>query len=101
MEITGKGPEMRIEAYTSTARDKGASAAPESTPLTDQTDKVELSPQAKEILEAKRLLGEIPDIRTDKVEQLQQAIKDGTYEVKGEQVAMKMIGQSLMVDDYF
>jgi negative regulator of flagellin synthesis FlgM len=98
MEITGKGPGVHIEAYISNVKDKGSLPALEPVSATPsiQPDRVELSPQAKEIQEAKRLLEEMPEIRAEKVSQLQAAVKNGTYEVKGDQVAIKMIRQSLI-----
>ncbi len=100
MEVSGNGPFVYLEAYMNNAKDKGAVAASETVAPVAQADKVELSPQAKELQEAKHQLEQVPDIRTDKVESLQQAIKDGTYEVNGEKVALKMIRQSLLVDRY-
>jgi len=38
----------------------------------------------------------IPDIRADKVEELKNAINSGTYEVKGSEVAGKIIKEALI-----
>ena len=98
MEITGKGPGVGIEAYVTSIKGKGPVApvggAAADSPV--QQDKVVLSPQAKEIQDAKRKLDEMPDIRTEKVEALQQQIESGTYEVQGDRVAVRMISEALI-----
>jgi negative regulator of flagellin synthesis FlgM len=98
MEISGKGPGVGIEAYVTNVKDKGPVAPVEGAAPTSpvQEDKVELSPEAREIQEAKRQLDEIPDIETEKVEALQQQIESGTYEVQGDRVAVNMLSESLI-----
>lgn len=46
----------------------------------------------KEIVE---LLEKVPDVREKKVAALKKAIEDGTYDVKGEEVAKKMIKEGI------
>ena len=59
-------------------------------------EKVQLSTRAKDIQRIKKIINTVPDIRTEKVNQLKRSIEDGTYNVKGEKVAEKMIRESLL-----
>ena len=54
-------------------------------------DKVSLSGKAKEINELKGLIGDIPDIRRDKVDDVQRAIDTGTYSFDSVKLAQKII----------
>jgi negative regulator of flagellin synthesis FlgM len=60
------------------------------------TDKVELSPQSKEMGKINDLLQTVPDIRTDRVLELKKVIQDGQYKIDSEQVAEKMLNESLL-----
>ena len=55
------------------------------------SDKVSLSGKAREISELKGLIGEIPDIRRDKVEDVQRAIDTGTYNLESLKIAHKIL----------
>lgn len=59
-------------------------------------DQVELSPEAREIKAAQQALAQTPEVRTDKVEELKGRIASGTYEVRGEEVAEKIIARSIV-----
>lgn len=54
-------------------------------------DKVSLSGKAKEISELKGLIGELPDIRRDKVDDIQKAIDTGTYNFDTVKLAQKIL----------
>jgi len=99
MEITGKGPGISLEAYVTQIKDnKAAAAVGEASAAAPaaQQDKVVLSPEAREVQEAKRQLEAVPDIRTEKVAELRQRIESGTYQVEGDRVAVRMISESLV-----
>ncbi len=53
-----------------------------------------ISPQAMEQLQ--EALSQIPDIRTDRIEKIRQALKDGTYAVSSEALADKLIQELSM-----
>ena len=55
-------------------------------------DKISLSDTSKEIQIAKESADSTPDVRSEKVEQIKQAISEGRYAIDYEQVAEKMIG---------
>lgn len=60
-------------------------------------DKVEISKEAREkrIREVRGLLDKIPDVREEKVAAVKTAIEDGTYRVKGREIAKKMIKEGI------
>lgn len=45
---------------------------------------------------AKEMIRELPDIREDRLADIQKHVKLGTYEITDEEVAEKMIGRSLV-----
>jgi len=59
-------------------------------------EKVSLSSAAKEVQQIKSTIEALPDVRTEKVAQLKDRIEAGTYNVSGEKIAEKMIGDSLL-----
>lgn len=65
-------------------------------PTQDTSDQVRISTRAKEFQRAYELIAQAPDIRTEKVAPLQEAIKTGTYNVRGEQVADKLITHTIL-----
>jgi negative regulator of flagellin synthesis FlgM len=101
MEITNKSQTISIDAYV-----KQVQAQPKTEPAGEKdakpqglkTDTVVISDTAKRILEAQKQIQTIPDVRADKVAALRNQIENGTYEIKADQIAGKMIKESLMND---
>ncbi len=60
-----------------------------------ERDKVSLSGKSKEISQLKGLIGEIPDIRRDKVDALRKAIDTGTYNFDSLTIARNIIEEEL------
>lgn len=60
---------------------------------TSEKDKVELSSVAKDFGSVYKKALEVADVRADKVETLKEQIKSGTYNVKTEEVAQKIMSQ--------
>lgn len=56
-------------------------------------DQVELSSVAKEFGSVYKMALEVPEIRKDKVESLKEQMNSGTYNVKSEEVAKKIMSQ--------
>lgn len=54
-----------------------------------------MKPDAKEVQKANEFMENIPDMNEEKVYDLQTQVQNGTYEVKTEKVAQKMIKESL------
>ncbi len=69
-------------------RPAGGVAAPEET--------VDLSTKARDVHSIQNALAGIPDIREEKVQELKSRIEAGTYNVSGEQIAGKIVGESLL-----
>ncbi len=61
-------------------------------------DRIELSDKAKEIQEAKKLLGAVPDIREEKVSRIKALVEDKTYEIDPEKIAIAMLKESIVND---
>jgi negative regulator of flagellin synthesis FlgM len=101
MEITPKNQADAIEAYVSQVQVK-----PKTEELSEKdprqqaikSDTVVISETAKRIQAAQSQLETIPDVRSEKVAEIKRRIEDGTYEIKPDQIAEKMIRESLLND---
>jgi negative regulator of flagellin synthesis FlgM len=60
------------------------------------TEKVDLSTRAKDIRQIKEILNQTPEVRENRVQELRRQIESGTYQVTSEQIAEKMVGESLI-----
>ncbi len=60
-----------------------------------QTDKVDLSDQAKEMKKIYNVQQMAPDIRTDRVNEVKKLIEENRYQVDSKAVAEKMIRDSI------
>jgi len=60
-----------------------------------QTDKVDLSDQSKEMKKIYTAQQMAPDIRTDKVNEVKKAVEENRYQVDSNTVAEKMIRESI------
>ena len=58
-------------------------------------DTVSLSSASKELQLAKQAAASAPEEKSDRVEELKQAITEGTYEVDAEKIAEKIIGTNI------
>ena len=68
------------------------------TPAINTQDKVELSSKRDEVNRLTEKVKAIPDIRPEKVAEFQEAIKNETYNPKGQLVARKIL-QSQFLDE--
>ena len=57
-----------------------------------ESDRLDLSARSREISHLNELIQSTPDVRTDKVDQLRRELEGGTYNVKAEKIADKIIG---------
>jgi len=64
------------------------------------SDRVELSVRGLQIQNLDQLIRSTPDIREARVEEIRSMIQAGTYNVRGEQIAGKILSGSL-VDEVF
>lgn len=56
---------------------------------------VNISPRAKEMALASRVVRETPDVREDKVERLRQMVQNGEYKVDAGQIADSMVREAM------
>jgi negative regulator of flagellin synthesis FlgM len=98
MNISDKGHITDLAGLLSGLQDvtKIKTKVPKVEPKAEQQDQVRISTQAKEFQRAYELINKAPDIRADKLAPLEEAIKTGTYNVRGEQVANKLIEQTIL-----
>lgn len=57
---------------------------------------VDLSTMARDIQQAKVEVSQLPDVREEKVQEIKAQVETGTYNVSGEQIANKMVGESII-----
>jgi flagellar biosynthesis anti-sigma factor FlgM len=63
--------------------------------LPQLSDDVNLSKESQIITNVRRSMEDLPVIRLDKVRPIDQAVKDGTYEIKDNDVADKIVEETL------
>jgi negative regulator of flagellin synthesis FlgM len=104
MEINGKSPlidlstrldridvqEQQAQRFQKAGRD----------PAVNDPDRVELSVRSREIQHLDELIRSTPDVREALVEQVRRSIENGTYNVRAEQVAEKILGGNF-IDEIF
>jgi negative regulator of flagellin synthesis FlgM len=59
-------------------------------------EKVDLSTKAKDIQQVQNALSSVPDVREQKVTDIKSQVQQGTYNVSGEKIAGKMVGESIV-----
>ncbi len=59
-------------------------------------DKVEISSQSRDLKKIQDVLAMTPDVRTEKVSALKKAIDEGTYQIKAEDIADKMLKEMIL-----
>ena len=87
---------MRIDAYSQIQQVYGASkvnkaSKPQRTSASAGSDSFKISAFGKELQMAKQAVNEAPDIREDVTGPIKSAIKNGTYNVSGEDFANKLL----------
>jgi len=60
------------------------------------TEKVNLSTTAKDVQRIKSEIEKLPDVREEKIRELQAQIDKGTYSADADKIAEKMVGESLL-----
>jgi negative regulator of flagellin synthesis FlgM len=103
MEINGKNPLIalnpnvqRLDVQQSTVR----AQKPGDGNAKLGSDRIELSIRSREIQQLDDLIRSAPDVREAKVEQIRSAIENGTYNVKAEMIADRILSGSL-IDESF
>lgn len=81
--------QKRLQGLETGLRTDGARRARE------QSDRLELSPDARELARLAQLAKQLPEVREDLIRQVAQALKDGSYHVPAREVADKMVARFL------
>lgn len=61
-------------------------------------DKIEISDAAKEYQLAMQAFKQLPDVREDKVNEIKEQIKDGSYKPSSEDIAKKLLDSLSSID---
>jgi flagellar biosynthesis anti-sigma factor FlgM len=102
MKINDSSVHINFEAYAQKTKDAAGTAdrAPAPSGDTGQVDKVVLSPKAREIQEARKLLEEVPDVNEPKVSELHLKVETGVYEIDGSRIAERMLREMALNQNY-
>ncbi|MDQ2085107.1 flagellar biosynthesis anti-sigma factor FlgM [Herbivorax sp. ANBcel31] len=87
MKIRGEIPKVN-GVYDS---QKNINKADKASKATSKKDVVSISGQAKDFQTAMKALKDVPDIRKDKVERLQNQMESGNYQVSGKDIANSVL----------
>jgi negative regulator of flagellin synthesis FlgM len=97
MEINGTSPLVVLNNGTQRIESpQPAEKSAKSGGATVETNRLELSVRGREIAHLNELIQSTPDVREDKVEQVRQQLENGTYNVKAERIAEKIIKGNLL-----
>lgn len=81
---------QKNDSYTANS-DKQKASVP-----TITEEKVDLSTRARDIQQARNALSKVPDVREEKVREIKNQVENGKYNVSGEEIAGKMVGESIV-----
>jgi flagellar biosynthesis anti-sigma factor FlgM len=100
MKINDSTVHINFEAYAQKTRDAAGSPEQSSAATGENApvDKVVLSPKAREIQEARKLLDEVPDIDAPKVARIRLQYETGVYKIDGGQIAERMMREMSLND---
>lgn len=99
MEISDKNPSMdagRLVQDIQQDKLTGKSVEPKPSQAENEDVKVNLSSQSQEMSRLKNEMASIPDVRSEKVDELKNQVVNGTYKVDGSTVALNMIKESIL-----
>ncbi|HEC96981.1 MAG TPA: flagellar biosynthesis anti-sigma factor FlgM [Nitrospirae bacterium] len=94
MKIYGGKPPEGQDVYLRAQKAQGKDATGKSEQLQGSkrvADRVEVSGKAKEINEMKAEIQRLPEVRTDRVETIRQAIESGTYGIDPGKILSRML----------
>jgi negative regulator of flagellin synthesis FlgM len=98
MEINGNHATVNLVSHITKSTELNQQDSVNASTITKQSssrDKVELSEQAKEVNRAFEQLKELPEIREEKVGEIQNQVETGTYTVDGGKIAVSMLDEAL------
>jgi negative regulator of flagellin synthesis FlgM len=101
MEISGTNPLIVLNNNVQRLETPAQSEqVQKSNGVQSDSDRLELSARGREISHFNELIQSTPDIREAKVEQVRREIESGTYNVKAEKIAEKILTGNLL-DEIF
>jgi negative regulator of flagellin synthesis FlgM len=95
MRITDKADVGGVN-YQKSEKTKDKASESREGAISAQQDQITLSGQVKEIGRLQAEVSKLPDVRPDKVDDVKNAINSGTYDVKGDAVAGKLIKNAIV-----
>jgi negative regulator of flagellin synthesis FlgM len=57
------------------------------------SDRVDISSQGKKVAELMAVIDQLPEVRTDKINEVKEAILAGTYQVDSKKIAQKLLNE--------
>lgn len=95
MKINDQSAYVNFEAHTKRAQDEAspAESGTDNEKALSSTDKVVLSPKARELQHARMELAKLPDVDSRNVARIQHQIEKGTYEIDGGKIAERMLDE--------
>ncbi|AFS77319.1 negative regulator of flagellin synthesis, anti-sigma-28 factor FlgM [Gottschalkia acidurici 9a] len=90
MKIFGNRIENILNIYRNNGNTKKVNKAQQS----KKPDQVNISNMARDCQFAKNEVKKLPDIRTEKVEEIKRQIQTGTYEINADKIAEKIVESS-------
>lgn len=94
MKIQGNGPIDGKEIYNKIqdlVKSSPADKKQQAEKTGGEDDRISLSGKAREIAELRKLIEQLPDVRTDKVEAIKKALDSGNYNIDSLKVAEKIL----------
>jgi negative regulator of flagellin synthesis FlgM len=88
IEIIGTNPQTLEKTRERSGGEKGEEVL--------SKDQVTVSERAKDMARLQADVSKVPEVRADRVQELQNAINTGTYNVRGEAVAGKFIREAII-----
>jgi negative regulator of flagellin synthesis FlgM len=85
-----------IQQYQKSENVKNDADTPVKENAASLQEKVNLSATAKDIQQAQNVIAGLPEIRDEKVQELKSRVEQGNYDVSGEKIADKIVGESLL-----
>jgi len=89
----GQGPNRIAQPTQNVSKPTNVESKDNDAPVKNASpkDRVDISNRSKEIADILSAINQLPDIRTDKVQEIQKSVEGGTYSVDSSKVADKIL----------
>jgi flagellar biosynthesis anti-sigma factor FlgM len=89
----GQGPNRTAQPTQNVAKPASVESKDNAAPVknTSPKDRVDISSRSKEIADIMSAIDQLPDVRTNKVQEVQKSVEAGTYSVDASKVADKIL----------